>query len=979
MGKFSVLSINPGIGLRLLGYQKAGAKVHLALERDPESTKCLTTNVCKTVRGEDPRWFYNRKERGTHLLLEGLGLKEVGDLDLLDAVAHSPNPYGSEQNLFDVFGIARRLLPKVVITFAPVGKVWGANPETKSPQSFHTFLDYLRYPTLKHRDSKQYLVCSAYIDSADWGSAISKRLCLIVGVRVDVAASAGIASEQTLRGLLPKSTALKAIGDAISGVNIDADTRMFLQQTIQGNFGVANLVRLVEKDPKAPVLFTTTKRVWSDFGFTEKNRPKVVRAASEHPLPDVNHFDIVLHPNDDRPLAVEELRVAMGVPENFALGGGTHSQRWKRLCNDVPIEVTQKLTETLISPVLRGKPKISAALSLQEEMRKGVERLEVKSTKRWKVFASDVDEGTSVARGFISKAPTGSDYDYIFDADEIDQDFVVLGPYDYEEGRRVTVGALKRKVFTGDSRDRCVATISKIRDKTDKRVNECPLEIPDELLARWKDGGTEVQVSPDKRKFKRKSKNGRWDETWRSVPIPTSAIGWTRDKITGLPQRSKVLDNPQVMTGFDEINTKATSAYRYLAIDDFVKQEKFVRKRIVKSHTLSSVFTTMSVNRYGSEMPAMNYHIDQGDDASGLTTISVFHEGYHEGGLFVIPRFRCAFRIGDGDVFVANSRQVHGVSEITGNGRRLSVVSYNKTSLASKENMLRAYPALSPRPKFRVDRYQVAIPSYMREQTLLSKTLKVLQDYGVDPRRVTIFVANKTQLSQYQKALSDSPYTNLVIAQKGIMQVRNFMWNYYAEGTPVLFMDDDIQEIQRLIKPRGKKAQLRKVKDFYEEVVIPGFMACREYNAYLWGIYAATNPLFMDASKNGDEVDEGDDNPDEIVVGNQYIIGSFFGAVIRHQKNLLVGCSDKEDHERSVLHFIQDGRTVKLKYLTVKSNYYGEPGGLQATRTLDTVASGAKYMQEHYPKFVRIEKHTKTIKNGPLKGEQGIYWEVKHI
>ncbi|WP_440233831.1 hypothetical protein, partial [Escherichia coli] len=72
----------------------------------------------------------------------------------------------------------------------------------------------------------------------------------------------------------------------------------------------------------------------------------------------------------------------------------------------------------------------------------------------------------------------------------------------------------------------------------------------------------------------------------------------------------------------------------------------------------------------------MGYHIDAGDLNSSLTCISVFKVGSFKGASFNLPQHRVAISVGDGDVFVGDSRKQHGVSEIEGPGTRLSCVSY---------------------------------------------------------------------------------------------------------------------------------------------------------------------------------------------------------------------------------------------------------------------------------------------------------------
>ena len=96
-----------------------------------------------------------------------------------------------------------------------------------------------------------------------------------------------------------------------------------------------------------------------------------------------------------------------------------------------------------------------------------------------------MDVGEDSAKSFIGKTPSSDDYEYLFDANDINEDFVVYGAYNEIEGRRDVVGAIRRSVFAGDERDTCINTIKKVKGKTDKRVNECPLEVTDEMIARW--------------------------------------------------------------------------------------------------------------------------------------------------------------------------------------------------------------------------------------------------------------------------------------------------------------------------------------------------------------------------------------------------------------------------------------------------------------------------------------------------------------
>ena len=73
----------------------------------------------------------------------------------------------------------------------------------------------------------------------------------------------------------------------------------------------------------------------------------------------------------------------------------------------------------------------------------------------------------------------------------------------------------------------------------------------------------------------------------------------------------------------------------------------------------------LSANKYSSGgSSAMSYHIDSGDLPEGLTTIANFIDGDVKGCYFVLPRYGVAISRGDGDVFLADSGEVHGVYDI---------------------------------------------------------------------------------------------------------------------------------------------------------------------------------------------------------------------------------------------------------------------------------------------------------------------------
>lgn len=226
--------------------------------------------------------------------------------------------------------------------------------------------------------------------------------------------------------------------------------------------------------------------------------------------------------------------------------------------------------------------------------------------------------------------------------------------------------------------------------------------------------------------------------------------------------------------------------------------------------------------------------------------------------------------------------------------------------------------------------YKIAIPSYKRANTLKEKTLSLMTKHNIDPSKVTIFVGNDEEYATYTEVLKDTPYNNIVVGEVGMGAIRRFIQMYYPEGTYVMNFDDDLSECMKKIDDKT----MVPVNDLEQEVIIPGFKACEEHGAYLFGVYAAANPMFMNHRTS---------------VGLYYCIGSCWGLITRHDKELSVTLDDKEDFERTLQHYVKDDKIVRLDNITVKSKYYTEDGGMQVTRTTDRIHDSAVNLTERFP------------------------------
>jgi len=230
--------------------------------------------------------------------------------------------------------------------------------------------------------------------------------------------------------------------------------------------------------------------------------------------------------------------------------------------------------------------------------------------------------------------------------------------------------------------------------------------------------------------------------------------------------------------------------------------------------------------------------------------------------------------------------------------------------------------------------YSIAIPSYKRHNTILEKTLKVLESYNIDPQKIKVFVNAEEpgEFENYTETFSHHAYANQIEIVKGVPTIgaqRNFIEKWYPEGTRVMCFDDDIEEVQR----KEGEQNLVRVDDLEEEVIFRGFSECEDNNAKTFGIYAAANAYFM---------------KHRTYTKLSYIIASMYGFIADHDPYLNRVTSHGEDYEYSLRQYRKHGVVVRLDDITVKSNYYKEEGGLQEFRTEKLIHDSISWIAKEF-------------------------------
>ena len=209
--------------------------------------------------------------------------------------------------------------------------------------------------------------------------------------------------------------------------------------------------------------------------------------------------------------------------------------------------------------------------------------------------------------------------------------------------------------------------------------------------------------------------------------------------------------------------------------------------------------------------------------------------------------------------------------------------------------------------------YVVCIPSYKRAETCNEKTLKMLKNNKISASKIYVYVANDEEYKEYLKVLDKKLYNKLIVGIKGLVPQRQFIMEQWKEGQHIVFFDDDVQSIDLSISKLFKGKTL----DYFFKYA---FKECVANKSSIWGVYPVYNPFFREAR-------------DETSTCLNYIVGAFYGIINRPklksiQLSITKENGQKEDVERTIKYFIEDGIVLRFNRVGFVTKYYGKSGGL---------------------------------------------------
>lgn len=251
--------------------------------------------------------------------------------------------------------------------------------------------------------------------------------------------------------------------------------------------------------------------------------------------------------------------------------------------------------------------------------------------------------------------------------------------------------------------------------------------------------------------------------------------------------------------------------------------------------------------------------------------------------------------------------------------------------------------------------YVVAIPSYKRVNTLKNKTLRVLKESRIDPKKIYVFVADKEQKKLYRDALDDPNYRpKLVVGEPGIRNIRNFMANYFPEKQRIFYIDDDISHIYmnyNKVDPGNKKYNKLSPMKNLNGFILKAFDEAKKRKIDNWGVYPVENPYFMKPTTR---------NVNDYTSTNLVYIIGFMTGVVNNKEAELRTIDDKEDYERSIKYYLKDNGVLRFNNVTCRTQCYKEPGGMQVERTKKRIHDSAVYLTKEYPELCTLNTSKKS-------------------
>ena len=174
-----------------------------------------------------------------------------------------------------------------------------------------------------------------------------------------------------------------------------------------------------------------------------------------------------------------------------------------------------------------------------------------------------------------------------------------------------------------------------------------------------------------------KTKNGKYGMIAYANEISSVLVGAKRGRFTGKVN----IANPDKFYKLKDLCVYVEKAFKKANSKIYTQQKTFAEKYIPEEYR-HGMITTFSLNRYSvKESKAMSVHSDGADVL--YTTMSCHRKGEYEGAYLSFPRWKIGINLPHNSVCIADSKSLHTVTPIRGEGTRYTTVCYTDKSCAT--------------------------------------------------------------------------------------------------------------------------------------------------------------------------------------------------------------------------------------------------------------------------------------------------------
>lgn len=227
--------------------------------------------------------------------------------------------------------------------------------------------------------------------------------------------------------------------------------------------------------------------------------------------------------------------------------------------------------------------------------------------------------------------------------------------------------------------------------------------------------------------------------------------------------------------------------------------------------------------------------------------------------------------------------------------------------------------------------YKVIVRSYGRPNKIRDMTAKFLEiQTDIDLEKSLYFVVHESELSLYEESLKEVKKAGFIVkTKKGGNESVRAAREYFADGTPLVFIDDDLISLVHFEDKPQKNNKKR--LDCLGKYIEDAFKTLSEIGAESWTISNSRNPFWI-SGKPWKEF-----RP-------SLMIGGFWGAF--NSDLLLTRFSHEDDQERTSHYIEKFGGTLIYNWVLDETPDERFDGGMQLSADRASVERTLAIIQE---------------------------------